>query len=130
MNATLQLTIAKLELKQLEMIDRLSEKHNDYVIRLVQSTKDNNFLSVNGDWELISQYKEEDFIGKSWDSILNNNDVASVKKHVDDIKKMKTFYPFNCNIKVKNNRLVNVDWKGKYFPEIDSVIYIGRVKRG
>ena len=38
MTNALQLTIAKLELKQLEMVDRLSEKHNDYVIRFIESS--------------------------------------------------------------------------------------------
>jgi hypothetical protein len=50
MENVLQLTFAKLELKQMELIDRLSMKHNDYVIRVIMSTVTDKFVAVNGDW--------------------------------------------------------------------------------
>ena len=46
METSLQLTVAKLELKQLEMIEKLSEKHNDYIIRIIQSSVTDKFVAV------------------------------------------------------------------------------------
>ena len=66
MTTALQLTIAKLELKQLEMVDRLSEKHNDYVIRFIESSITDKFVAVNGDWELVTGFSEQHCTGLGW----------------------------------------------------------------
>ena len=86
MTNQLQLTIAKLELKQLEMIDKLSEKHNDYVIRLIQSSVTDKFVAVNGDWELVTGYKESYCLNKGWEDILPVsylNDIILYQRVVD-----------------------------------------------
>lgn len=130
MDTQLQLTVAKLELKQLEMIDRLSEKHNDYVIRIVQSSVTDKFVAVNGDWELITGFKESDFVNRGWDDLVMNRDKHNVFNQIELIKKTKDFHTFNTAIEISNNKLIYVNWKGKYFPEINGLVFIGRVKRG
>lgn len=129
MDTPLQLTIAKLELKQLEMIERLSEKHNDYVVRIIQSSVTDKFVAVNGDWELVTGIKENNCIGKSWENIIPNKELVNVFKHIEDIKKYDNFDCFISNLITKDNRYLSVNWKGKYFPEINGLIFIGRVKR-
>lgn len=129
MDTPLQLTIAKLELKQLEMIERLSEKHNDYVVRIIQSSVTDKFVAVNGDWELVTGIKENNCIGKSWENIIPNKELVNVFKHIEDIKKYDNFDCFMSNLITKDNRYLSVNWKGKYFPEINGLIFIGRVKR-
>jgi len=129
MDNQLQLTIAKLELKQLEMIDKLSEKHNDYVIRLIQSTKDGRFVSVNGDWELITGFKESDFPYMDWGDFLPKDELDKMLIHVNIAKSINYFDGFITNLATKNGKLIKVYWKCKYFPEIDGLIFIGRVSR-
>jgi len=129
METQLQLTVAKLELKQLELIDRLSEKHNDYVIRIVQSSVTDKFVAVNGDWELITGFKECDFVDRGWEDIITPKEKYSVLKQIESIKKTKDFYSFKTDIEISNKKIMLVDWKGKYFPEINGLVFIGRVKR-
>jgi len=129
MISPLQLTIAKLEVKQLEFIDKLSEKHNDYVIRIIQSSTNNKFVSVNGDWELITGFKESEYIDFSWEDIITTSELSYVLKHVDGIKHSEYFNEFKTKLKIKNNKFVDVCWKGKYYPEINGLVFIGRVKR-
>jgi len=130
MTTALQLTIAKLELKQLEMVDRLSEKHNDYVIRLIESSITDKFVAVNGDWELVTGFNESYCTELGWEKIVPKKDLNSVLKNVEDIKKGKeNFNTFKSDLIKKDGKLVNVIWKGKYFPEINGLIFIGRVCR-
>lgn len=129
MDTPLQLTIAKLELKQLEMIERLSEKHNDYIVRIIQSSVTDKFVAVNGDWELVTGIKENNCIGKSWENIIPKVELNEIFKHIENIKKYDNFDCFMSNLITKNNKYVSVNWKGKYFPEINGLVFIGRVKR-
>jgi PAS domain S-box-containing protein len=128
MNTPIELTIAKLELKQLEMVDRLSEKHNDYVIRLIESSLTEKFVAVNGDWELVTGFKEKDCVNWGWEDIVPKNDVNLVLRHVNNIKKGgNEFNTFKSNLIKKDGKLVTVIWKGKYFKEINGLIFIGRI---
>jgi PAS domain S-box-containing protein len=130
MNNALQLTIAKLELKQLEMVDRLSEKHNDYVIRFIESSITDKFVAVNGDWELVTGFSEQDCTGLSWENIVPKYDLNKVLNHVDKIKKNDDeFDSFTSELIKKDGKNINVVWKGKYFPEINGLVFIGRVNR-
>lgn len=129
METSLQLTVAKLELKQLEMIEKLSEKHNDYVIRIIQSSITDKFAAVNGDWELVTGLKELDCVGKGWENIIPIPEVPKVFKHISDIKKHDNFDCFTTNLMIRDKKVVSVNWKGKYFPEINGLVFIGRVKR-
>lgn len=129
METSLQLTVAKLELKQIEMIEKLSEKHNDYVIRLIQSTITDKFVVVNGDWELVTGLKEVNCVGKGWESMVPSVELPKVFKHLSDIKKHNNFDCFTTDLIIRDNKVVSVNWKGKYFPEINGLVFIGRVKR-
>jgi PAS domain-containing protein len=129
MDNQLQLTIAKLELKQLEMIDKLSEKHNDYIIRLIQSTKDGRFVSINGDWELITGFKESDCLDMGWGDLLPKDEVNKMLTHVNIAKSINYFDGFVTELVTKNGKTIKVYWKCKFFPEIDGLIFIGRVTR-
>lgn len=129
MDTTLQLTIAKLELKQLEMIERLSDKHNDYVIRLIQSSITDKFVAVNGDWELVTGLKERECVGDGWENIVPDSELPKILKSIDGIKKHDNFDCFVSDLIIKGNKKIPVIWKGKYFPEINGLVFIGRVKR-
>ena len=130
MNTALQLTIAKLELKQLEMVDRLSEKHNDYVIRFIESSVTDKFVAVNGDWELVTGFSEKHCTGLGWENIVPKYDLNNVLNHVDKIKKDDNgFDSFTSELIKKDGKSIKVTWKGKYFPEINGLIFIGRVNR-
>lgn len=130
MTNALQLTIAKLELKQLEMVDRLSEKHNDYVIRFIESSITDKFVAVNGDWELVTGFSEKDSIGFGWENIVPKSELKQVLNHVDGIKKNDgEFDSFTSELIKKDGKNVKVIWKGKYFPEINGLVFIGRVNR-
>jgi hypothetical protein len=130
MNTPIELTIAKLELKQLEMIDRLSQKHNDYVIRLISSSITDKFIAVNGDWELVTGFSEQYCQDLGWEDITPTYDLNLVLKNVNNIKNnIKNFNTFKSNLIKKDGKLLSVIWKGKYFPEINSLVFIGRVCR-
>lgn len=129
METSLQLTVAKLELKQMEVIEKLSEKHNDYVIRIIQSSITDKFVIVNGDWELITGLKEIDCVGKGWEDIIPMSEVSRIFKHISDIKKHDNFDCFRTSLIIKDKKFISVNWKGKYFPEINGLVFIGRVKR-
>lgn len=131
MNTQLQLTVAKLELKQLELVEKLSEKHNDYVIRLIQSSTTDKFIAVNGDWEMLTGILESNCVGNDWCDIVPKNEISTVNKHVDLIKKGGEYFDgFKSTLYKKDGGLISVNWKGKYFPEINGLVFIGRVSRG
>jgi len=131
MNSQLQLTVAKLELKQLELVEKLSERHNDYVIRLIQSTTTNKFIAVNGDWELLTGILESNCVGLDWTDIVPKKELKSVMNHVEYMKKNGEYFDgFKSTLYKKDGDLISVSWKGKYFPEINGLVFIGRVTRG
>jgi PAS domain S-box-containing protein len=130
MITALKLTIAKLELKQLELIDRLSQKHDDYVIRFIESTITDKFVTVNGDWSLVTGFSEEYCTGLGWENIIPNYDLNNVLNQVDKIKKNDSeFDSFTSDLIKKDGKVIKVTWKGKYFPEINGLVFIGRVCR-
>ena len=113
------------------MVEKLSERHNDYVIRLIQSSITDKFIAVNGDWELLTGIMESNCIGKSWENIIPKNEVQSVIKHINTIKKDTQYFDgFNSTLYKRDGDLISVSWKGKYFPEINGLVFIGRVTRG
>lgn len=128
MNHPLELTIAKLELKQLEVIDKLSEKHDDYVIRCVIDPITSKFLEINGDWEKVTGFSERSSLGKPWtDFIVGENDlIIENTKHL--IYSDSKFSKYECNIATRFGSVL-VKWKTMYHPEINSIVSIGRVKK-
>ena len=130
MVSQLHLAVAKLELKQLEVIDKLSKKHNDYVIRIIASSKDDKFVALNGDWELLTGNEEDCCKEGGWSKIIPERDLSNVLKHIDLIKSgTDDFDSFESDVYRKDGKTIHVKWKGKFFPEIDGLVFIGRVKK-
>ncbi len=130
MENQLQLTIAKLELKQLELIDKLSKKNNDYIIRLITSTNTGNLVTVNGDWEILTGFDEQSFVGKTWLDITPEYDHSLVLNILNKIEgDSDNFHTFTSDLIRKDGKVIVVNWKGKYFPNINGIVYIGRVSK-
>lgn len=127
----LQLTIAKLELKQLEFIDKVSKRNNkDYIIRCITDPIERRFIAVNGDWEKVTGYDESFCIGKEWSEFIPDESVENV---ISDTKGMidedGEFDSFVCDVITITGKPIKVTWKAKFYPEINSVVAIGRVKK-
>jgi hypothetical protein len=129
MTTPLHLTVAKLELKQLEMLDKISKKNDEYVIRLIASTITDKFVTVNGDWDLVTGRDEECCIDGGWENIVPEEELPRIYKFVDELKCGGGKDGLNCSLKSYNNKTIDVFWVGKYFPEINGVIFIGKVKK-
>lgn len=125
--SNLKMTIAKLELKQLEFIDKLSLIHNDYVIRCITCPDTNEFLAVNGDWEKVTNFKEKDCVGKKWGDFISAPIVKTINS--TDIADNCEFDSFVCDVTKKDGTSTSVNWKSKFFPEINAVVAIGRAKK-
>lgn len=125
--SSLKMIIAKLELKQLEFIDKLSLIHNDYVIRCITCPDTNEFLAVNGDWERVTDFKEKDCVGKKWGDFISKPPMNIVNS--DDDKNTDDFDSFVCDVVKKDGTRSSVNWKSKFFPEINAVVSIGRAKK-
>jgi len=68
---------------------------------------------------------------KGWEHIVPKNELTSVIKHIDNIKKGGQYFDgFKSTLYKKDGNLISVSWKGKYFPEINGLVFIGRVTRG
>lgn len=128
MKVSLERTIAKLELKQLEVIDKLSENHSDYVIRCVTDPETCEFLEVNGDWEKVTGFSEKACIGKPWTDFIVDEDEMIVENTKHLIYSDSKFSKYECNIATRYGTAL-VKWKSMYYPEINSIVSIGRVKK-
>lgn len=120
----LTLAIANLELKQLEVIEKLSEVHDDYIIRCITCPDSLEFLAVNGDWERVTGFNEQACVGMSFNDFIPDNQYAPRNTIIED-----DFLSYNCDLITKSGDVVNVDWKTKHFPDIDAAVSIGRVKK-
>lgn len=125
---SLKLTIAKLELKQLEVIDRLSDNHDCDIIRCITHPKSMVLLAVNGDWEKITGYSEKSCVGRNFSDFIPERErrgaMLNGKKMLKDTN---GFDSLTFNIQTRNGEIVEVNWKSKHFPEIDSIVSIGKV---
>jgi PAS domain-containing protein len=128
--SSVNLTIAKLELKQLEVIDKLSRKIDDeYIIRCVTCPDTNNFIAVNGDWETVIGVNEYECIGLSIFDFLPDYEKKRVAEQVKVLMDGNEFNSFVCDLIDKDGLLVSVDWRSKYFAQINSIVSIGRVSK-
>jgi len=125
----LELTIARLELKQLEVIDKLSRPNNDYIIRCITCPDSDKFIAVNGDWKKVVGFEESDCIGKSIFDFIAPYDLERAREESAKLKQSEEFDSFVCDMVDKDGCAVNIDWKAKYFPHINSTVSIGRVKK-
>ena len=122
--SNLTLTIAKLELKQLEVIDKLSEKYNDNVIRCITNPDTLELIAVNGDWEKVTGFKDKACIGMCFNDFIPENQYAPRNTTIEE-----DFVSYNCDMITKSGVPVNVNWKTKHFPELNAAVSIGRVKK-
>lgn len=129
LTSNLKMTIAKLELKQLEFIDKLSSRKNHYVIRCITCPDTNEFLAINGDWERVTNHSEEDCLGKTVYDFMPEYELKRAKHQSNNLKHNREFDSFVCDIVNKDGDYISVDWKSKYFPEINATISIGRVEK-
>ena len=129
LTSNLKLTIAKLELKQLECIDKLSQRDNDYIIRCITCPDTNELLAVNGDWEAVTNHKESDCVGKPVADFIPDYEFKRYKSKTGDLMNLLGFDSFVCDIMNKDGYPVSVNWKEKYFPDINATVSIGRVKK-
>ena len=129
MKSNLELTIAKLELKQLEVIDKISKSSNDYIIRCITCPETNKFLAVNGDWEKVVGWGEDECIGKTISDFMAPYELDRAKLEANNLKSISSFDSFVCDMMNKNGLPVSVDWKAKFFPSLNATVSIGRVKK-
>ncbi len=129
LTSSLKMTIAKLELKQLEFIDKLSKRKNDYIIRCITCPETNKLLAVNGDWEIVTNHLEDECLGKSLYEFMPEYELERAKRQSITLKQTKEFDSFICDIIDNNGYVVSVNWTSKFFPELDATVSIGRVKK-
>lgn len=128
--SNVNLTIAKLELKQLEVIDKLSRKRTDeHIIRCVTCPDTNKFIAVNGDWEKVIGINEYDCIGKSIFDFMPEYEKERAHTQANKLMDINEFDSFVCDLIDDKGSSVSVDWKSKYFPKINATVSIGRVKK-
>ena len=126
--SSLQLTVAKLELKQLEVIDKLSTNTDtEYVIRCIIDPLTTKVLDVNGDWESVTGYDEGSCVGKDWLSFISKED--EVVSFIDvALASVGDFIEYKTKLLTVDG-MVDVSWKVRYFPDIDAMVSIGRVNK-
>jgi hypothetical protein len=129
MTTPLHLTVAKLELKQLEMLDKISKKNDEYIIRLIASTITDKFVTVNGDWDLVTGRDEKCCIDGGWENIVPKEELQKIYNFVDMVRCGDVKTELSSKLKSYNNKTIDVIWRGKYFPEINGIIFIGKVKK-
>jgi hypothetical protein len=126
MNDKLQLTVAKLELKHMELVDKLTNFKNNYIIRLITSTVSDKIVLLNGDWVNLTGFSEDVSSGLEWDDIVPDYELGKVMSCIDDVKKgLKN--TFVCDIITSHGKTINVKWYGKYLSDINSLVFIGEV---
>ena len=122
----LKMIIAKLKLKELEVIDRLSKSHNDYIVRVIIDPISYIILAINGDWEKVSGFKESDVLGKNWqefiDPIQSDNSLAITDNS-------EGFTESSFSIKNSDGGLIPVKSKSKFYSDINATVSICKVAK-
>jgi PAS domain S-box-containing protein len=122
--------IAKLKLKELEIIDRLSTRHEDYVLRCIINPKTSTFSAVNGDWEKVTGYREQACINRNWLDFIPKHEKKDILAKVKVIfGHAQEFTEFWCNILDVNGRILPVCWSAKYYPELNAIVSIGKIEK-
>lgn len=127
--SSLQLTVAKLELKQLEVVDKLSTKTDtEYVVRCIIDPLTTKIIDVNGDWEIVTGYNEGSCVGENWLNFIEK-DRDEVEHFIEmALLSVNKFVEYKTKLLTVDG-MVDVRWKVRYFPDIDAMISIGRVCR-
>jgi PAS domain S-box-containing protein len=122
--------IAKLKLKELEIIDRLSTRHEDYVLRCIINPKTSTFSAVNGDWEKVTGYQEQACINRNWLDFIPKHETTEVLAKAKVIfGNAHEFTKLWCNILDVHGKILPVCWSAKYYPELNAIVSIGKVDK-
>lgn len=122
--------IAKLKLKELEIVDRLSDAHNDYVIRCITDPITHRYIAVNGSWDILTGYNSSECVGKLWKDFIPTSELSKVFCETQElIKDSNGFNTYKCNFIKRDGSTIYVNWKSKYYKEINAVVSIGRVPK-
>lgn len=130
---TLEQTLAKLKLKELELVHKVSseEMRNGSVVRCILNSSTQSFVAVNGDWENVFGYSEIETLGKSWEELLcpKCDTNKSLTQIIDSSNEDENgFDEYILNHVNKYGQLVSVQWKTKLFTDISALVSIGTVK--
>jgi PAS domain S-box-containing protein len=122
--------IANLKLKELEIVEKLSSNlpHNSKMLRTIVSPNQHNFIAVNGDWEEILGYNEDDCRGKKINFILPQYEFERTNNFIDKLKDVKNgFSIYKCDIQTKSGEMLKVIWKLKYYSDLNIIVSVGRL---
>ena len=122
--------IANLKLKELEIIEKISDniKHDSKMLRMLISPNQHNFIAVNGDWNEVLGYEEEECRGKCWNMIIPDYELKRTSDLINKTKEIKEgFSDYVCDVITKTGLVVKTSWRVKYCPDLNMVISIGRV---
>ena len=122
--SSLQLTVAKLELKQLEVVDKLSTKTDtEYVVRCIIDPLTTKIMDVNGDWEIVTGYNEGSCVGENWLNFIEK-ERGEVEHFIEmALSSVNEFVEYKTKLLTVDG-MVDVRWKARYFPDIDAMISI------
>jgi|GEM_PF-5257300 len=124
----LRKTLAKLRLKELEMIDRLSDGNGKfYVIRCEIDPNTLQFKAVNGDWERVTGFTESQCVGKEWPKFLQEEDRDKALKISEKARSSNEFESSEYDLIKSSGEIVHVRWKSKYYATIGSILSIGKI---
>jgi len=126
----LELTLAKLRLKEFETIEKLSEPTNEhYVLRAITSPNSRTFLSLNGDWERVTGHTQEYCKGKQWSEFVHEESKEDTDKATDRAEKEGGFKDFICQLKGRHGERIPSIWSAKYYDTLNAIVCIGRVHK-
>jgi len=131
-NKDLKTIIAKLRLKELEVIEKISTPGDDLIIRAITDPQTQSFIAVNGDWEKVSGYTSAECIGENWLSftcpsereVMTNRRSNEINTDSDE-----SFDEFEFNLISKDGQKIFSKWKSKYYKDINATVSIGRINK-
>jgi PAS domain S-box-containing protein len=122
--------VGNLKLKELEIVEKLSNNisNESKMLRSLVSPNKHNFIAVNGDWEEILGYTEEECRGNNFCMILPPHEVDRTNLFIDKLQSVKDgFSEYKCDIITKSGKILKTIWKSKYYSDINTVISLGRI---
>lgn len=129
-NTRLGKIVANLKLKELEIIEKISDNipRGSKILRTLISPNQHNFIAVNGDWEEVLGYTEDECRENDWSLIMPDYEVSRCREVINKLKDVKDgFTEFTCDVLTKSGQVLKASWKSKYYPDLNLVISIGRL---
>jgi len=122
--------IANLKLKELEVVEKLSENFipNEKILRSLISPNQHSFIAVNGDWKEVLGYSEDDCVNNSVNMILPKKEIERTSKFISTLKNVKEgFSEYKCEVITKGGDVLQTIWRLKYYSDLNIIISIGRL---